>query len=193
MNAGVALAIVTAVSGVLAVLVTWLGYRLTKQSDVQARSDEHIKTLIKAELEPLIKQQADILSGLGQLRDQQVRLETALDKQTESQGRTLDRLAVLETKTEVFWKNVTMNATQILHSPDPARAHIDKLLEAFRDGKLDDRGYTELMGILEKVVAYEPGDDLGFPIHPGEQFAAGAILAVEEAMRAGERERARHA
>ena len=88
------------------------------------------------------------------------------------------RLYVLETKMELFWRSVAIDSAKILHQPDARRSHIDKLLEALMADKLTEQGEAELRGYLVKIRNWEPGVDVGFPVHPGEQTAAAILLAT---------------
>ena len=50
------------------------------------------------------------------------------------QGATVQdsRVAVLESKMDVFWKNVALDMSHILHSPHPGWEDLDALLERYR-------------------------------------------------------------
>lgn len=86
------------------------------------------------------------------------------------------RLAVIEAKLDVFWRNVALDAARILHHPEPTRARVDELLDRFTGGILDDRGAAELRGYLETIRDWEPGKDAPFTIIQGEQPAAVMLL-----------------
>lgn len=87
-------------------------------------------------------------------------------------------IRALNTKVEVFWRNVGLDLAKVLHQPDPARAHIDALLEAFMNGTLSSRERLELRKYLFQIRNWEPGQQLDFPVHPGEQTAAAILLRV---------------
>lgn len=97
-----------------------------------------------------------------------------------------DQLAILNTKVEPLWTaliNMGINQTNVLHQPDPRRAHVDALLEKLqaelRGGELmsaDD--LTRLRGYLELMKTWEPGQDIGFPVLPAEPTSAAILLSV---------------
>jgi len=87
-----------------------------------------------------------------------------------------EKLAKLEVKIDVYWTNFSMDAAKILHQPDPARHHIDVLLEAYMDGTISDAERQELKKFLYIIRNWEPGQEVGFPVHPGEQVAAAILL-----------------
>jgi hypothetical protein len=92
--------------------------------------------------------------------------------------RITDRLSVIETKVEVFWRSVAINQASILHQPDPRRAHIDVLLEALKLGTLTHEQDVQLRHSLHLIRDWEPGKDVGFPVLQGEQTAASLLLSV---------------
>ena len=71
-----------------------------------------------------------------------------------------------------------MNQANILHQPNPDRAHIDVLLEGWKVGSLTDKELIELKHYVHLIRDYEPGTDVGFPVRDGEQTAAGMFLAT---------------
>jgi hypothetical protein len=97
-----------------------------------------------------------------------------------------DQLAILNTKVEPLWTaliNMGINQTNVLHQPDPRRAHVDALLEKLqvelRGGELmsaDD--FVRLRGYLELIKTWEPGQDIGFPVLPAEPTSAAILLSV---------------
>lgn len=95
-------------------------------------------------------------------------------------GTVISRVEVLDTKMEVFWKSVALDAAKILHSPNPARRHVDELLEELMNGTITATRKRELRGILEHVRDYHPGDPSDFPIYPGERVAAAILLRTME-------------
>lgn len=104
-------------------------------------------------------------------------IETAIIRAVEPLA---TKLTVLETKMDVFWRQVALDAAKILHQPDPARHRIDCLLEAFMEDTLSADEELELRKELVKIRNWEPGQDLGYPVHPGEQTAAAILLRTME-------------
>jgi TolA-binding protein len=184
MNAG--LTVVYALSGVLAVVVAWLGYRDVHREGSFRRDQERIERIVQAALQPVQERQQDLNNRLERAAERQQDLQGELHDYVEKQAKVLDRLAVLETKTEVFWKSVAMDVARIIHSPDPARVHIDALLDAFMSGTISPGEAEELRGLLVKMRDWEPGDDIGFPVYAGEQVAAAILLrTMDHAMGVG--------
>jgi hypothetical protein len=89
-------------------------------------------------------------------------------------------VAVLKSQVEVFWKAVALDAAKILHQPDPARAQMDHLLEALVEDILTPEEELQLRKYLVAVRNWEPGQDAGFPVSPGEQTAAAILLRTME-------------
>ena len=175
-------------SGLVGVAISVWAFLRTRTDSVTARHAQEISRTVQDLSRPVDNRVTELEFKMKTVSTRLDNVDAALSKLSDRFGPILDRLAVIETKIDVYWRNVAMNAAQILHSPHPERAHVDALLEAFQAGTLDKKGHAELMGILKRVAEYEPGgEDLGFPIHPGEQFAAVAILSIEDARSAGER------
>jgi len=168
-------------TGVLGLVVAWLVWRDARRKDTTAAAEEHIKRLIETALQPVRDRQRDLVSRLETLTRQQGEQQRQQQEMVDRLGRTLDRMAVMQTKIDVYWKtveNLAMDAAKIIHSPDPRRRHIDELLEAYREHCITPAQRTELRKLLEQIVDWEPGQDLGFPIHAGEQFAAAFVLST---------------
>jgi len=188
MDTSTLLTLVIAIGGLLGVIVTWLAYRETHRVGVIEKGDAHIKAIVQAEMKPLTDEQQELRNTLKQLAERQTQAQDQIDSNTQQVGRILDRLAILETKTEVFWKTVAMDAAKIIHSPDPRRKHIDDLLEAFMAGSLTGSQEHELRLILESIRDFEPGPEpstLTFPVYPGEQIAAAILLRTMEHVKEG--------
>ena len=122
----------------------------------------------------------------------------ALEGRTDAEARERDRLitkgmisetlhplsenvARLDTKLSIMddtLKALAADMVRILHQPDPARAHIDALLEAYTDGTLTPEERAELRKHLVTIRNWETGQPSPYPIHPGEQVAAAILLRV---------------
>lgn len=181
MDSGLALGIVTAMAAVLGSLVAWLAWRETHRDTVQKTDAEKIKQIIQAELAPLTQQIHDLTVQLQATNARQDAQQRDIHELTDKLGKVLDRLAVIETKVEVFWKSVAMDAAKIIHSPDPRRRQVDELIEAFQhaadgQGMMSSNDYNKLREILLFMRDWEPGMESDFPIYPGEQFAAAVLL-----------------
>ncbi len=82
---------------------------------------------------------------------------------------TENRLASLETKVDLFWRNLSVDAAKILHSPDPAKARQDALLERFMDETIEPDEVTELVTLLEAILHEHDAQ-------PGQRLAASVVL-----------------
>ena len=90
------------------------------------------------------------------------------------------RVTVVETKMDLFWQKLAGDMARVLHHPEPSRVNIDILLEDLMDGTLTPEGTTELSRYLRIILDWEPGDDVGFTVYPGEQVAAAILLHTLE-------------
>jgi hypothetical protein len=93
-------------------------------------------------------------------------------------GLVIGRVAVLESKMEVFWKNVAIDVSKILHSPHPGWEDLDALLEKFQDESLSTAETDDLEERLRGIV-----DGLQAPpsITRADQVAASLLLrAIEQ-------------
>jgi hypothetical protein len=161
---------------VFAVAISWLSYRQATNKDAATTHKEEIIAAIQSQLTPVNEKQARLENRLQWLTDHTSQADAQAAKYIERQLTVMDRLSVLETKIEVFWRTVAMDAAKIIHSPDPARAHIDRLLEQFIEGTLTKDEELELRKTLVMIRDHTPGQALEFPIHPGEQVAAAILL-----------------
>jgi hypothetical protein len=137
-----------------------------------SRSDRKSKQLndeITVAVQPIVQQ----------LHDLEIKYKSILDLSVASALQPLQsQLAVLETKIDVFWRTIAVDAAKILHQPDPRRAMIDTLLEHFMEDRLTSEEEFQLRKYLVTIRNWEPGQDVGFPVHPGEQTAAAILLST---------------
>lgn len=195
MSPDLALGIVSALTAVMLAIIGWLTYRETHRDKVESADVAKIKAMIQAELQPLSQQVRDLKSQSDSVAARQIQQQQETRELSEKQGRILDRLAVIETKIEVFWKAVAMDAAKIIHSPDPRRAVVDNLIEEFQraadgHGVMPTEDYNKLREILLSMRDWEPGMNSDFPIYPGEQFAAAVLLrTMDHALEASKRGR----
>lgn len=102
-------------------------------------------------------------------------LSTASLIYTISRNRGIDassterRLSALETKVDLWWRGLSVDAARILHSPDPAKAHQDRLLERFMDGTISGDEAVELVGILQDIIDHHDTPS-------GSRLAASLVL-----------------
>lgn len=176
----IVLPLVATLVGVLSLYIAYRSFRHSTGKDIAESRKQEIIEAIRTQLSPVDTKQVQLGSQLEQLTNRAVQLETQLGKLTDRQGNVLDRLSILETKIEVFWRTVAMDAAKIIHSPDPRRSRVDYLLEQFTEGTLTTAEELELRKILVTIRDYEPGAPSVFPIHPGEQVAAAILLRTME-------------
>jgi hypothetical protein len=84
-----------------------------------------------------------------------------------------NRIGVLETKIDVFWKNVAFDAARILHSPH--RPELDRLLDAFTSNAITISQTAELKAVLTEIMNGTVTDFMA-----GDKVAAAIILRVIE-------------
>ena len=87
------------------------------------------------------------------------------------------RVAVLETKIDLFWAGLMKDAATILHHPDPSYAERDNLLEKLLSGDITLNELTRLRGMLKPVVGTLHTDSE----NTGEALAASILLRLIEA------------
>ncbi len=148
-------------------LFTWL----------DARSDRHRKKLDAriAERQAPLDAQVKALEAEfhAALAAQAALIESSINK---ALAPVASRLDVMETKMDVFWRQVALDAAKILHQPNPERAMLDHLLDAFTEDTLTPSEELSLRKELVRIRNWEPGQDLGYPVRDGEQTAAAILL-----------------
>jgi hypothetical protein len=98
-----------------------------------------------ADLEARCRQLSEDLTRLDSRNSQQVAgmaekvalLERARDRDDQTAREVADltgRVGVLDKQIEVFWRNVALDVSHILHSPHPGWENLDALLERYRAG-----------------------------------------------------------
>lgn len=102
-------------------------------------------------------------------------VKDAIDEKIEP---LLTRMAVVESKVDVFWKDVSYGSAKSLHHPEPTRQRLDELLDAFMQGILTEESEEELRGYLQVIRDWHAGDQAPFMIYPGEQVAAAILLST---------------
>lgn len=172
------------VAGAAAAVLTYVMNRGTLR---EGRELKAVQGLVRSEMEPLAEHRATSDVQLAQVTAQLTQVSAELGRLSDRQGKILDRLAVLETKIEVFWRNVAVDVARVLHSPNPARAHVDALLEQLIDGQLSSSQREELRELLTRIRDYHHGDPSEFPIYPGDQVAAAILLQTMDMSREGKR------
>lgn len=84
-----------------------------------------------------------------------------------------NRVGKLETKVEIFWKLVSLDAAKVLHSPHPERERLDQLIEAYVAGSITKSENVEMIAILQEIINNS--------LAPcGERLAASTLMHVLE-------------
>lgn len=105
---------------------------------------------------------------------------TKLDAQgSAGLGAVIVRVSVLESKMDVFWKNVAYDVSKILHSPHPGWEDLDTLLEKFQAQALTSDDEASLAAQLRDIV---DGQWAAGSTTRADQVAASLLLhAIEQA------------
>lgn len=104
------------------------------------------------------------------------KLDTSLSKALQP---LIANLAELGSKMDILWevkKQEALDAARMLHHPEEDRRMIDDLLDAFVDDTLTPEEEIQFRKYLVIIKNWNPGDDVGFPVYPGEQLAAAGLL-----------------
>jgi hypothetical protein len=179
-SAALWVAIATAVIAAVSALVALQAHRRTVTKDDKQDREHDLEKTITLQLRPLTEKITEFGLTIAGINTAILHQGEQIDKSSTILDAVKDRTAVLETKVELWWKSVAMDAAKILHQPDPARAAVDKVLEAFMAGTLTKAQENELRGYLRIIRDYEPGQQTPFPIHNGEQTAAAILLSTME-------------
>lgn len=81
----------------------------------------------------------------------------------------INRLTAAETKIDLFWRGLSVDAARVLHSPHPEWARRDSLLEGFMAHRLAAEEAAELGEMLLEVFDNHEAD-------PGQRMAAAVVL-----------------
>lgn len=88
------------------------------------------------------------------------------------------RVSILESKMDVFWRNVAFDVSKILHSPHPGWESLDVLLEKFQGSDISVTEMADLETQLRDMVEgrWEPAE-----VTRADQVAASLLLrAIEQ-------------
>lgn len=174
---------ILAFCAIVGFVVAYIQWRENHSDRSNSRLKSTIKQVILDENKNIELQLTDHTSRLTQSGDRLGRIESMLKDMFTEQRSANDKITQMEVKVGLYWSSLeqtAMNAAKTLHQPDPARAHIDKLLEAFMEGTLTTAERIELRKVLVIIRNYEPNgtQQLDFPVHPGEQTAAAILLST---------------
>lgn len=174
--------IVPVVVGILAFLVAYVQWRETHADRAGTKLTATIKTVVSAENKPIDDRMQDHTTRITQMGDRLIRIEDMMKDFSTSQRASAEKISKMEVKVDMYWtsfEQAAIGAAKILHQPDPRRAHIDHLLEAFMEGTLTSDERIELKKILVQIRNFEPSQPpMDFPVYPGEQTAAAILLST---------------
>lgn len=159
-------------------------YRENHTESARKKRIEEIDSRLKEALTPL---QLDVTSLHAKLDAETTHTATVVEAAISRSLEPLrDQVSTLNTKVEPLWRSlesIAIDAARVLHQPDPARAEIDDLLESFTEGTLTVDEELSLRRFLVQIRNWEPGQDLGFPVHAGEPTAAAILLSTMDLSR----------
>lgn len=163
-----------------ACVVAYLSYRHSRNRAGRKDSEAQFRAIAAA----VTSEAADHLASRLAALEVTVKETRELAGRIDSQGPAVlaavaVRVSVLESKMDVFWKSVALDASKILHSPHPGWEHMDALLEKFQDEALSPGEMSDLEGQLRHMVdgTWEPGE-----VTRADQVAASLMLhAIEQA------------
>ncbi len=176
--------IVLAVSTALGSAGTVAYYRETHSDGVRVKRAAEAKAIVDAALAPvLVDLQALRAQYAADNSQTTLVIKTVLSEALEPMR---DQISTLNTKIEPLWTaliNMGVNQTNVLHQPDPRRTEIDGLLEELQDELVNGHlmsqpDYARLREFLNKIKAWEPGTDIGFPVLAAEPTSAAILLSV---------------
>lgn len=171
---GASLALVLSVAGTfLGGVGTLAGYLYARarnaRDDVRADTRAQAEAKAEREAERVLAQAAQDTATAARAEVRGLRSEvTAQDS----------RVSVLESKMEVFWRNVAFDVSKILHSPHSGWEELDVLLEKFRDQQISSAEMASLETQLRDIVEgrWAPAE-----VTRADQVAASLLLrAIEQ-------------
>jgi len=165
---GEAEALASLVAAIASVVLALIAFTYSRKKDSNQEADKKVREVIRAEL-------IQPLERIREVREEVSRLD---ERGTKGLGATLDRIAVLEAKVDVFWREVGMGVARALHSPDPGRARVDALLEAFYEERITAPQRAELKQALQQMTGHGGEAGAGFPVHPGDKVLAAILLPL---------------
>lgn len=174
--------IVLCVAAVASMIVAYVQWRENHSDRKGGKLDAKIKTLLALEAKPIEDRLNTHATQLVQAGDRLNRIEGLLKDNNSVLREFSENMSRMGVKVDMYWATLealAMNSAKGLHQPDPRRAHVDHLLEAFMEGTLTADERLALRKILVKIRNYEPGTVFSeFPIVPGEQTYAAILLST---------------
>ena len=174
--------VVLALCAVISTLVAWHQYRVNHSDHIDTKLHDTMRQVADDANKPIATSINDHTMRLTQYGDRLNRIEELLkDNSTDVKALT-EALSKMGVKVDMYWntlETMAMHAAKGLHQPDPERARLDHLLEAFIEGTLTPEERNELKKMLVLIRNYEPGGPpLDFPVQQGEQTFAVILLST---------------
>lgn len=165
--------VLSVAAAVLGAAGSFLGYLFTRsrasRDDLQA--DAKARALARAEAA-----EAHSLAASAQAAVSALAAEVR-GLRSEATARD-SRVSILESKMEVFWRNVAFDVSKILHSPHPGWENLDVLLEKFQNRAISAAEMADLETQLRDIVEgrWSPAG-----VTRADQVAASLLLrAIEQ-------------
>ena len=180
------ISIISVVIVCASVVVAYIQYRDNHKNnehhDLHDLIEEIAKEVATQANEPLKDLIADHTTRLTQSGDRLNRVEDLIKNKSSDLRTAIDTMTKMGVKVDMYWttlETLAINAAKNLHQPDPRRARVDHLLEAFMEGTLTAEERIDLKKILVQMRNYEPGKTtLDFPVIPGEPTMAAILLST---------------
>lgn len=172
MSLGVWISILSAAATALSLLVAFVAFQYSRRKTEETEQAGETRQLIAIETASLRTQVEKLDRSLADAVADVYRLANDAQESKVAASRLAERITVLETKVDVFWKKVAYDAASILHSPHTPE--LDRLLEAFQAGTLSPEDSAELIRRLEVIVSSREASSAG------ARVAAMIILRVLE-------------
>lgn len=144
----VAYQVLTSTIAAIAVIVSVIAFMYAHNRDRSKDNMEDIRTVIREMLVPVNSANERNTNAIADIN---LRVAPTLLLTTDRLNSMSDRVGVLETKIEVFWKNVAYDAAKILHSPHTPE--LDRLLEKYQAQILLPDETAALADMLREVIA----------------------------------------
>lgn len=182
MSAAIIISVISVVVVCLSVAVAYIQYRENHKIKVDDDLHEVIREIATKAVEPLKDQIANHETRFGQDGDRLNRMEELMRANGADMRAVIETITKMGVKVDMYWstlETLAMNSAKGLHQPDPRRARVDYLLEAFMEGTLTADERLELKKVLVQIRNYEPGGpELSFPVYPGEHTLATILLST---------------
>lgn len=186
MTPAIYVSMVLAVISLCSLYIAWHQHRLNNSDRISASLRATILAVVNEALQPVKDLLNSHTARLTQHSERALRTEDVVKENSKYIRDLSDKLTQQGVKVDMYWttlEQLAMNAAKGLHQPDPRRARVDHLLEAFIEGTLTPEERTELKKILVQIRNYEDGITvLDFPVQQGEQTFAAILLSTMDAV-----------